>query len=164
MKSTVLSVVLLIALGFGGQAVDPDSKEKGSVENEVGVDGRIEPLVSVSFTLTPGGGGEQEIKSVDVLPGSDTAAAVWQFSLENNLDSKSSISIKKTVDSNAHKEGVHEDVVVHHEQLPKDSPSFLIKKARKIMQNGNFNSSAEFLLRAFHPAEVARGPVPEDGG
>ena len=153
---------LLVVLGVVGRAMDLGNAESSTVEAGAESGGGPEPLVSVSFTLTPGGGGEPEIKSVDVLPGSDTAAAAWKFSLENNLDPKSLISIKKTIDSNAHKEGVQDDVVRHHKQLPKDGPSVLVAKAKKMLQSGKFNSSAEFLLRAFHPQEVARAALPEE--
>ena len=79
MKGIFLMAALLVVLGVVGRAMDLGNAESSTVEAGAESGGGPEPLVSVSFTLTPGGGGEPEIKSVDVLPGSDTAAAAWNF-------------------------------------------------------------------------------------
>ena len=52
---------LLVVLGVVGRAMDLGNSESSTVEAGAESGGGPEPLVSVSFTLTPGGGGEPEM-------------------------------------------------------------------------------------------------------
>ena len=79
------------------------------------------PVLSVAFDLTRGE--EQTSTTHEVTmyenDGHDTASATWKFCTEHNLNAKSIIGIKKSVDSRARDESLEHLVKVHQSPITK---------------------------------------------
>ena len=83
--------------------------------------------------------------------GHDTASATWKFCTEHNLNAKSIVGIKKSVDSRARDESLEHLVKVHQSPITK-------KGINKLINNFQFDEAAHILLRLHHEGTSWNGP------
>ena len=111
------------------------------------------PILSVAFDLTRGEEQASTTQKVNIYEndGHDTASATWKFCTEHNLNAKSIVGIKKSVDSRARDESLEHLVKVHQSPITK-------KGINKLINNFQFDEAAHILLRLHHEDTSWNGP------